>query len=355
MKTPRTRVLLLLRRAQGGMLTHVEAAIRTLPPAVRLGLAGEVPGELVSLAAQCGFPVVPFSLGDDLRREDFASRRRLEALLPEYDVLHAHGLKAGLLAASLGAGLPLVYTAHNLAPSGVRGRLHRLLERRLAHRAARVLVVSAALQTALLHSGVPAAKIVLLPPPVDVDFFRTVPPPPREAVLGTLARLEPRKGLDLLLAALRRLHDEGVAARLLLAGDGPLRSRLEELAQRFGVASSVRFLGRLPRQALPSFFADIRLYVQPSRSEGLGLAVLEAAAAGRGAVVTAVGGLPSTVTAGESGLVVPLGAVPLAKAIAEALPRAELYGQAARERIARSVTQLGPVLANIYQEVSPRR
>jgi glycosyltransferase involved in cell wall biosynthesis len=114
----------------------------------------------------------------------------------------------------------------------------------------------------------------------------------------------------------------------VIGGDGPERASLEAAA----AGLPVTFLGPVPWSERPAFFAGIRLYAQPSLSEGLGLAVLEAAAAGRAAVVTDRGGLPGTVVSGETGFVVPAEPGALAQALAEGLARADELGAAARAR-----------------------
>jgi phosphatidyl-myo-inositol dimannoside synthase len=100
-------------------------------------------------------------------------------------------------------------------------------------------------------------------------------------------------------------------ARLLLVGGGPSRSRLEQLAQRCGVADAVVFTGSVPWAELPAYFGAGDVFAMPCRTrlagadvEGLGIVFLEAAACGLPVVAGNSGGAPDAVLDGETGLVV---------------------------------------------------
>src|SRR5271166_1697603 len=123
----------------------------------------------------------------------------------------------------------------------------------------------------------------------------------REAPLAlALGRLHPNKGFDLLLEALAATR--GVT--LWIAGDGPLRPRLERLATRLGIVSRVRFLGW--REDVPRLLAAADLLVCPSLHEPLGNVVIEAWSAGLPVVATASDGPAALIEDGESGILVPL-------------------------------------------------
>jgi glycosyltransferase involved in cell wall biosynthesis len=115
-----------------------------------------------------------------------------------------------------------------------------------------------------------------------------------------LANLVPRKGVDVLLEALARLEP---APRLWIAGDGPERGALEALAKQLGLAERVHFLGRCDDTG--DLLAACDVFVMPSRLEGLGVAALEAMAAGRPVVASRVGGLAGLVVHERTGLLVP--------------------------------------------------
>ncbi len=118
-------------------------------------------------------------------------------------------------------------------------------------------------------------------------------------VVLTPARLHPQKGHTYLLQAAVQVPD----ATFVLAGDGPLRGDLEAEARDLGVAGRCVFLGQ--RDDVPALLAAADLFVLPSLFEGLPVSVLEAMAAERPVVATAIGGTDEAVTSEESGLLVP--------------------------------------------------
>jgi glycosyltransferase involved in cell wall biosynthesis len=124
-----------------------------------------------------------------------------------------------------------------------------------------------------------------------------------EAVVGTVAALERRKGHDVLLRALGPLREAMPRIRCLVCGGGSERVSLERLAKELGVDPVVRFLGE--QREVTDVLAALDVFVLPSRHEGLGVALLEAMAAGLPVVASHVGGIPETVQAGHTGLLVP--------------------------------------------------
>jgi glycosyltransferase involved in cell wall biosynthesis len=127
---------------------------------------------------------------------------------------------------------------------------------------------------------------------------------PDDVAVAMSARLIPGKGHELLLDAAGRALDRAPGLRVLVAGQGPLRSDLEGAAARLP-AGTVRLLGFLddPRQLMKA--ADVLAFpTSPSLDEGFGLAALEAMAAGRAVVATSVGALPELVAPERNGLLV---------------------------------------------------
>lgn len=157
--------------------------------------------------------------------------------------------------------------------------------------------------------------------------------PPRLLCLGRLAA---EKGVDTALAAFARVREALPTARLVIAGDGPERQALEQLARELGVAGAVRFVGWVGPEHRDRLLEEASLLLMASLSEGFGLAALEAARMGRPVVATRVGGLPEVVEDGVSGLLVPPGdAAALAEAALRLLndePLCRRYGVAAESR-----------------------
>lgn len=153
--------------------------------------------------------------------------------------------------------------------------------------------------------------------------------------IGSLGRLNPHKGYDVLIRALAKLRREdpalSAAFTVTIGGDGPARADLERLTRELGVANLV-LAGYQPDPK--TFLAGLNAYVQPSRVEGLCISAHEAMQAGLAAVVTSVGEMPLTVQDGRTGFVVkPDDVDGLALALRELVrdpPRAALMGEAAR-------------------------
>lgn len=127
-------------------------------------------------------------------------------------------------------------------------------------------------------------------------------------VVGITARLVWEKGLEYLLrawavVAVSRQASGNAPGTLLIAGDGPERTRLETLATDLGISDSIRFLGTISDTA--SFYRILDVFVLSSVSEGLPMSLLEAMAAGLPIVATEVGGIPEALDRGTAGLLVP--------------------------------------------------
>lgn len=122
-------------------------------------------------------------------------------------------------------------------------------------------------------------------------------------VIGTVARLSPEKGVDVLLRALSLVAENFPGITLLVIGDGPQAAELHRLAGELGLGESVRFLGA--RHDVPVLNRLLDIFVLPSREEALPMALLEAMAAGRAVIATSVGGTPEVVTSPVDGVLVP--------------------------------------------------
>jgi phosphatidylinositol alpha-1,6-mannosyltransferase len=156
-------------------------------------------------------------------------------------------------------------------------------------------------------------------------------------LVGRMAATERYKGHDQLLAAMQLLQaDGGVRPRLIIAGDGDDRPRLESLASSLGVSGRVLFTGFVSEATLAELYRRAAVFVMPSRGEGFGLVYLEAMRAGRPCVAARASAAAELVADGESGLLVdPLDPAALTAALARLLASPDLadcMGQAGRRR-----------------------
>ena len=209
------------------------------------------------------------------------------------DVLHSHWWFPAGLATWLTAvvtGRRYVVTLHGTDVAILqRSAAGRVAARRVLVEAAAVTAVSSHLaERAATLTGIDQGSILVQPMPVDLDRFT-------EASRGggglvAVGRLTAQKRLGLALEALARLRQRGEAIPMTIIGDGPERPRLEELRDRLGLGSQVRFLGQVDPSALPAVLRDADVLVFPATGEGLGLAAAEALCLGIPVVVTSDGG-----------------------------------------------------------------
>jgi phosphatidylinositol alpha-1,6-mannosyltransferase len=152
--------------------------------------------------------------------------------------------------------------------------------------------------------------------------------------LLTVARLQPHKGVDVVLRALPAILARAPDVRYAVAGTGPERERLKKLAQKMGVAERVWFLGEVGERDLPALYNLASVYVGASRRaerlgvEGFGISLVEASACGLPVVAGKSGGIPDAVRDGETGfLIPPEDPAAVAEAVGRLLADAELAGR----------------------------
>jgi glycosyltransferase involved in cell wall biosynthesis len=310
----------------------------------------------------------------ELREVPPVSRPRQLVHLPQFvralraedtAVFHAH-LPAplhgrfGLLAAAVGRVPAVVATAHLVSDVTHPMRSH-LVQRIAATCTDRYIAVSEGVGRRLRSRfGVPDRKIRVIANGIDVERWPAPRNPRLRSMLAgatdrpivlTVGRLDAQKGHRYLLAAAAEVPD----ALFVLVGEGRERADLEARARSLGVADRVRFLGH--RDDVPELLAACDVFVLPSLYEGLPLSVLEAMAAARPVVATAIEGISETVVDGMTGLLVPpADPAALARAVRAVLTDAVLagrMGQAGRERVCRefSLRRMIDRVTRVYDEL----
>ena len=336
----RLRILQVSGSAAGGVRTHLADCARILA-ADGHDVIVEAPAAVLDGLDLAPARTEALEIGARPSPGDSRVVARLRRLGRRAHTVHAHGLRAGALAAlALGrrrrGRTRLVVTLHNLT---VGGRLTTLvgrgLERLIASRADLVLAVSPDLAERARGLGAARVELAVIPAPVPYPSSEptssgsTAPEdvwPQESARILTVARLAPQKGLSLLLDVAAALSLEVESGRLpaftwALAGDGPGR---EEAAERIAAEHlPVTLLGR--RSDVPSLMETADAVVQTSLWEGQPLTIQEALRAGAAIVATDVGG--TAVTARGGAILV----APEAQAIAGALTEL-LTGPQARSR-----------------------
>lgn len=353
------KVLIVVRPAAGGIRRHVEQIVSALHGAkAEIGVAAP---EEMALALPAGVrrshvPIAPRpSPGMDAR-----SIALLRELLSGWDLVHAQGMRAAWLVGSAArqGGCRFVWTAHNLPPRS--GPFTRWLFRRGVRNGRVVVCVSEAVRAAMLPwlPGGSAIRVVRggvdlrhFTPAGDKDLVRQRLGLPQGPLLLGLGRLSQEKGFDRLVRAIPEVLARVPDATLLLAGEGPERAALERLAAAAAPPERIQFLGRV--EDVANLLRAVNVVCVPSRSEGLGLAAIEAMAAGVPVVAAAVGGLLEVVEDGVTGrLAAPDG---LAARIAELLQneeQARAMGAAARARAEAffSLERMAAETAEVWRE-----
>lgn len=218
----------------------------------------------------------------------------------------------GFLAAKL-AGVPVLIHAER---GTIQGRKRNLFFQRALWGAVNQVLSVSEIHRQLLSAtvGFPSERIKPISNGVDTDIFQPRSDEktairtklgfePERFYIGTVGNLRPVKNHALLLRACKQLCMEQDDVRLIIAGTGPLKEPLNELAGQLGIQHKIRLLGA--RTDIPEVLNALDLFVLPSLSEGMPNAVLEAMACGLPVVATEVGGVSEVVEHGVTGLLVP--------------------------------------------------
>ena len=290
------------------------------------------------------------------------------------DIVHSRNWAAieAVAAGRLAGACALVHSEHGLE-AGVTAEepWRRICFRRLSYElASRIFSVSYQLRD--LHAkrtGFPAHKISVIHNGVDGGRFfpdaavrvrvrRELGLANEEFCLGCVGNLLPVKDHMTLLRAVEAFAERCQSWRLLLIGEGPERSKLEEYVRAHPAWSArVQFVGSSSR--VPELLRALDVYVLPSIAEGISNSLLEAMSAGLPVVATATGGNPEVVVDGESGLLFPVGdcgklAEHLVRLEARPEVRAHLAQQAMRRILQEfSIDSMIQKYDSLYESVSP--
>lgn len=270
-----------------------------------------------------------------------ASRHELERFVARvaaapFDVAHFHTLWTPLMpwqlftrASSIAARR--VATFHDTPPPGISGALTRAAFRILSRRLSRSLDAMIAVSSAPTSHLRPLARcpLVCLPPCIDLAPYAALPHGCDAASAPTVlfvGRLEPRKGVLLLIEAFARVRSLHPDARLVVCGDGEQRTAAAALASRLGLADAVRFAGALSDDDRMALYGTAHVFCAPSPyGESYGLVIAEAMAAGLPVVAAANAGYRTLLTGvGAAGLAEPGNAADLARRLDTVLGSAGL-------------------------------
>jgi D-inositol-3-phosphate glycosyltransferase len=294
-----------------------------------------------------------------------------------YDIVHSHYWLSGSIGQRLQErwGVPHVTMFHTLGEVKNRSRIteressERIrTERELARGADRIVCASQHEKHLLERLyGADPDHIAVVPCGVDLDLFKPADKESARKELGFsdehiilfVGRIEPLKGLDILISAAAQLEHDPHVYVLIVGGDNRSQAQVDELqglASGLGIGQRVCFLGAVDHEKLPLFYNAADVLVMPSFYESFGLVALEAMACGTPVVASRVGGLTSAVSDGETGYLVSWRCPePFAERLDLLLENEDLrrnLGQAAREAMKRfRWANVAEAIDNLYREL----
>lgn len=275
----------------------------------------------VSVCALTGGPLVAEFQRDEIPVWTMGAHKRspliifwLMQLLRRWDgdIVHTHLFHSNLLSRLLPRikGVRLVATEHNMTDLEKRNIFLRNLYRRSMRRVDLHIAVSESVRALILrHKRYLSGKIVVIPNGIDLKRFLVSDLKKSRRLtlndsiqIGTVTRLSPEKGVDVLLRAFRRIRQKYPNSYLNIVGTGNQLKALKKLAVSLGIDQQVLWYGF--QEDVPEILRTFDCFVLPSSNESFGLSVLEAMASGIPIVATKSGGVPEIVSDGHSGILV---------------------------------------------------
>ncbi len=300
----------------GGAKTHVLNLLRDLNNHIEARLVCFRRGDFSEDAQRMGVPIDVIDSGNPA-----VGLRELKKLVAAWkpDIIHCHGARGNLMGVMIRKGLkvPVITTVHSdyrrdyLGRPAARlfyGTTNTVALRRVDY----YIAVADPMARLLIQRNFPADRIYTMYN--GIDFKTPAPCVPREefltslgleyqegdVVAGIAARLTPVKDHPTLLRAMRLAREKAPRLKLVLAGDGEDREKLEQLAKELGIADRVCFAGWV--KDMGSFFNAIDINLLTSLSEGFPYVLPEGARMRRATIASNVGGVPVIIEDGQTGL-----------------------------------------------------
>lgn len=299
-------------------------------------------------------------------RSDFLAIRKIRQHIKHIkpDVIHVHGTRAGALGrlAAIGLNIPVIYTEHlwtkHYTINNVFIRWCHMVGYWFLDLFTNVnIAVSHAVKEFLIDNNISRTeKIkVIYNGIADTNLKAKVFQSDKEFVIASVGTLNRIKGMQYLIRAMDRVHQEFPEAKLEIIGDGPFKNKLVKEVEKYKLKKIVKFVGFT--NEVEKYLTKFDLYIQPSLSESFGLAIVQAMNIGLPVIATNTGGIPEVVTDGKSGVLVkPADSKELATAIIELLrnpKRGKIMGEMGRQdvRIKFNLEDMIDELESVYEEV----
>lgn len=241
---------------------------------------------------------------------------RLKELLREHniDILHCHGYKAdtiGFLTSRL-IKVRLVSTCHGWWPNTPKLKFYDFIDTTVLNFFDKIVAVSPQIRTNLAKRKINPSKLEVIQNGIDINRFDIWGDRERikkelginkgDFVVGSVGRLSSEKGLTYLLEAASKIKAAARDVSFVIVGEGDMKQDLIDYAKELKISDKVIFTGY--REDVDRIFSVFDVFVMPSLTEGLPLALLEAMAAGKPVIASNVGGIPTVIEDGKTGILV---------------------------------------------------
>ena len=281
-----------------------------------------------------------------------------------------------MLASLFPGGPPFLFWAHGEDISAALSSRQYARSMRLVYRRAAAAIANSRNTAALIqnvgwlrgpvHVVYPGVDAQRFCPSADDGTLKKTLAPRGELLLLSVARLQKRKGHELVLRALPDVLREFPGVRYVIVGVGAERTRLQEVTRDLHLNDSVIFTGEVPDTMLPAYFAASDIFVLPTRVEqydfeGFGIVFLEAAAAEKASIGGRNGGVPEAIVEGETGLLVSGESVSELTVALQTLCRSrnvrEQMGRTGRQRALRDFTwdQAARAVSALHEDIARSR
>lgn len=232
------------------------------------------------------------------------------------DLIHTHGYRADVIGVILSklTGLPIITTCHGFISNSINLKLYNRLDFFSLRFVDKIIAVSDSIKSCLIKGGLKESRIDVIHNAVktDMDYVAfnrsrqqiriSAGIKEKEFVIGYIGRLSEEKGLEYLVKAVSMMKGSDIPIRVLLIGDGPHKTYLENLVKREDVQSIVTFNGF--QTDVENWLATLDIFILPSLTEGLPMSLLEAMSCGIPVVSSAVGGVPQVIESGRNGILI---------------------------------------------------
>ncbi len=282
------------------------------------------------------------------------------------DLVHTHGYKSNFYAvlATVFYKTSRIVTCHPWIKTSSKMKFYAFIDKFLLNRFDKIITVSEELKNEIAGAGVALEKILIIPNGINITRFAQrydadkvrmqLGVPDRYKVIGTVGRLSVEKGHVVLIEAARRILKKYPSTFFIIAGDGFLREELQQRTVNLAIDDHFLFTGLI--DDVPKILSIIDLFVLPSLTEGLPMALLEAMAAKKPVIASGVGSIPRLIIHNKTGLLTqPADVEGLANSIGALLQNQEKANQLAEAGYQAIVDNYtSKIMARRYMDVYDR-